>query len=385
MNTSSPRVRRSRNTAQRIREYLDREYARPESPGGVKLPPIQKLAAQFNASTSTVYHVFRELRQEGRLRSKPGDGTYLEGAASRQRKERQLVGLSFPTPESENDPLSLFGSRVLSAMQREAMKGDRRMAIVPLPALLSEEEARKQLIQEIDFVDGMVLAMTHYVTRKVCVEIRQRCEDAGKPCMTINPLRLNDTVNFVSPDYFGALHALGECWWQSGRRRPAIMIDRTVSGTASTALEIMGLQAGIEAAGALSCEPAIIRAAGISESNGYEAMTAFLRGKDTGPDALFCFGGPMALGAIRACRENGLRVPQDISIVGGTASPYEEKLQHLELSRLDQPCVDLGRAIVESLAIRMAGGNAVLPGRYLPMGFILGTTTRPEENELLSA
>lgn len=49
--------------------------------------------------------------------------------------------------------------------------------------------------------------------------------------------------------------------------------------------------------------------------SGYQAMTQILNGKQR-PTAVFCGGDSMAMGAICAADEMGLRVPQDISVIG---------------------------------------------------------------------
>ena len=49
--------------------------------------------------------------------------------------------------------------------------------------------------------------------------------------------------------------------------------------------------------------------------SGYQAMTQILSGKQR-PTAVFCGGDAMAMGAICAADEMGLRVPQDISVIG---------------------------------------------------------------------
>ncbi len=51
------------------------------------------------------------------------------------------------------------------------------------------------------------------------------------------------------------------------------------------------------------------------EDSGYEAMKRILEQKPY-PEAVFVASDLMALGAIRACKEHGLQVPQDIRIVG---------------------------------------------------------------------
>ncbi len=53
-----------------------------------------------------------------------------------------------------------------------------------------------------------------------------------------------------------------------------------------------------------------------SEEVAYAKTLAYLKAKKNPPTAIFCFSDIMALGVLRAVREVGLRVPQDISVLG---------------------------------------------------------------------
>jgi len=53
-----------------------------------------------------------------------------------------------------------------------------------------------------------------------------------------------------------------------------------------------------------------------NESSGYQAIKEFMRSKAELPTALFAANDSVAFGAIRALKEAGIQVPQDVSIVG---------------------------------------------------------------------
>jgi DNA-binding LacI/PurR family transcriptional regulator len=72
------------------------------------------------------------------------------------------------------------------------------------------------------------------------------------------------------------------------------------------------------------------------------------------PTAVFAANDPMAIGAVYACRDAGLRVPQDVSIVG---AGNIEGVHHPNpfLTTVDWPRIDLGRAAAELLLQLIAG------------------------------
>jgi DNA-binding LacI/PurR family transcriptional regulator len=49
--------------------------------------------------------------------------------------------------------------------------------------------------------------------------------------------------------------------------------------------------------------------------SGYECMKKLLNSAEL-PTAIFCYTDSMAVGAMKACREKGLVIPEDISIIG---------------------------------------------------------------------
>lgn len=80
---------------------------------------------------------------------------------------------------------------------------------------------------------------------------------------------------------------------------------------------------------------------------GYTAMRTLLS-LDTPPDAVFCYNDPVALGAMKALLEAGLRVPEDVAIIGSGNAPYLELLR-VPLSSIDQQSGELGRRTAQQI------------------------------------
>lgn len=80
-------------------------------------------------------------------------------------------------------------------------------------------------------------------------------------------------------------------------------------------LRLAGYRKALAAAG-LPFDPELVVAAGARRpEDGSAAMAALLRLPDP-PDAVFCLTDLLALGAIRALHEHGVRVPQQVAVVG---------------------------------------------------------------------
>ena len=87
-------------------------------------------------------------------------------------------------------------------------------------------------------------------------------------------------------------------------------------------------------------------------SSGREAMIRLLE-NNSRPTAVFAANDPMAVGALYACRETGLQVPADISIMG---AGNIEGADHPNpfLTTMDWPREQLGRAAAEILLAAMS-------------------------------
>jgi LacI family transcriptional regulator len=74
---------------------------------------------------------------------------------------------------------------------------------------------------------------------------------------------------------------------------------------------------------------------------GFQAMQELLKLKQR-PDAVFCYNDLTALGAIEATLQSGLRVPEDIAVIGCGNLRYANYLK-VPLSSIDHGTVELGR------------------------------------------
>src|SRR5437870_6552241 len=97
----------------------------------------------------------------------------------------------------------------------------------------------------------------------------------------------------------------------------------TVASTA--ALRLDGYKKAL-AKHRLPLNESLVRECGFTEQDGYESMSAWL--KEGGvTSAIFAANDPAAIGAMSAISEAGLRIPEDVPIVGGGNIHYGDMLQ----------------------------------------------------------
>ena len=98
-----------------------------------------------------------------------------------------------------------------------------------------------------------------------------------------------------------------------------------------------------------------------SEASGYYAMQRLFPAK---PDAVFVASDLMAIGAMRAVREAGLRIPDDIAFVGFDDLPFAT-LPDPPLTTIRQPINQFGIKAVETLIDLIE--NGIKPARRIIM------------------
>lgn len=95
------------------------------------------------------------------------------------------------------------------------------------------------------------------------------------------------------------------------------------------------------------CSPEYVAIGGRDDEGGYRAMNELVRLKDP-PDGVFCYNDPVAAGAIKAALENGLRIPEDVAIIGAGNVHYSDLLR-VPLSTIDQGSSTIGESAAKIL------------------------------------
>lgn len=93
---------------------------------------------------------------------------------------------------------------------------------------------------------------------------------------------------------------------------------------------------------------------GFNEAAGYKAMKRLLAENSRLPTALFVASDVQALGVMRAAKEAGLRIPQDLALVGFDDI---ELAKFVGLSTMRQPIAQMGQMAVDRLLEHIEGSS----------------------------
>lgn len=150
----------------------------------------------------------------------------------------------------------------------------------------------------------------------------------------------------------------------SGRTRDN---DRTITRLDGIRREL--LKHGIE------LEPERITERSYSIADGREACAELLSRIHPRPTALICGNDVLALGAIVECRERGLRIPEDVSIVGFDNLELS-KHSNPPLTTVNVPTARMGDSAASYILDRLNGKEAA-PQNFVEVQLILRHTTAP--------
>ena len=133
------------------------------------------------------------------------------------------------------------------------------------------------------------------------------------PTVLVDCFTADGTLPSVVPDEFSGGRSATEILLADGHRRIGL-IDMPAKVPAA-AIRHAGYRAALEAAG-VPYDVDLVYEANGNAHGGYAATMALIGDTPTPPTALFSANDRMAMGAYDALRTVGLRIPEDVSVVG---------------------------------------------------------------------
>lgn len=97
----------------------------------------------------------------------------------------------------------------------------------------------------------------------------------------------------------------------------------------------------------ISLQNGFVRYGGMHEQDGYNSMDSLLN-ENTIPDAIFAVNDPVAIGAYQRIKEAGLKIPNDVAIMGFSNNKITSMVDP-QLTTVDQPSFEMGRKSAQIL------------------------------------
>jgi len=210
-------------------------------------------------------------------------------------------------------------------------------------------------------VDGLIVAP---VGQSACH--LEDFQDGGLPVVVVDRQFSHLKLPYVvSDNYGGALEATS---YLAGRGHRTVACVQGLPETSPTRERVRGYRAGLTKHG-IAVDESLIVGSSFSEENGYIHAKLLLKmGK--GITAILALSNLIALGILRALREEGLRVPDDMSLICFDDQPYCAYL-NTPMTTIDQDNAQMGqiaiRLLLEQIQSRRpaSGEGIVLPTRLI--------------------
>ena len=239
-----------------------------------------------------------------------------------------LVGLVVP------DLLHPFFAQVATSLSRALLKKGYCLTI-----LTSEEDAKLEK-HEINRLLGRRLDALVIASSSTDPSVFARIQKQGLPLVLIDRDLAGLDANYVGTDDEAIGFLATEHLIEVGCKRIAHLRGPDNSPGAG---RLKGYQSALAKHGLMSF-PGYVSSRRLvdvqSRESGADLMRQLLA-MNPRPDGVFCFNDPMAIGAIQATLDAGLRVPADVAIIGSGNLHYDTELR-IPLSSIDQQTAMIG-------------------------------------------
>ncbi|GAA3511583.1 DNA-binding LacI/PurR family transcriptional regulator [Streptosporangium album] len=326
--------------------------SRPDG-AGIRLADI---AAQAGVSEATVSRV---------LNGKPGvsQGTRqavltaldLMGYERPQRLRQRSNGLiGLVTPELDNPIFPAFAQAIEKALTQH---GYTPVLCTQLPGGAPEDEFTELLIDR--GVSGIVFVSGLHADTTAKMDRYARLTDRGLPIVLLDGYSGQIKAPFISPDDRAAARLAVQHLVDLGHERIGLAVGprrfvpviRKIEGYRQAMAQLLGATEVDE----------LISHSLFSVEGGQAAAAQLLERGCTG---IVCASDLMALGAIRACRDRGLSVPGEVSVVGFDDSPLIA-FTDPPLTTVRKPIGAMASAAVATLLEEING----IPSRHIELMF----------------
>jgi DNA-binding LacI/PurR family transcriptional regulator len=351
-----------------LADALRREIATGILPIGERLGSIRDLARKHGVSVITVKGALRQLADEGIIVSRPRRGTFVTGASRTEAPAlmKNVIGMVL------TDLGSPFFSLILRGAEQYARTHGYSILLGTASTAMDDENAQIMYFHRMGVVGLLVGSLTH---KYVLPEALKQLSREGFPYIMISYVNEPGTYLVCGDSekggYLAASHLLSMGYRRLGN------IDGE-AGNLPGELRRRGYLRALRDAGVSEepCHHFRLRRGGekFDFDSGYD-IGRHIAGMADRPDALFSYNDLAALGALQALLDAGVRIPEEIGIVGFDdieRSAYAP----VPLTTVRQPTQAIGQKAMELLIDRL-GGKAVEQRTILETELVIRASTAP--------
>ncbi|MFR9791053.1 LacI family DNA-binding transcriptional regulator [Streptomyces sp. MB22_4] len=324
---------------------------------GGRRPTLEEVAARAGVGRGTVSRVINGSPRvsdatRAAVEAAVAELGYVPNTAARALAANRTDAIALVVPEPET---RFFAEPYFSDMLRGigAQLADTQMQLILTFAGSDRERERLAHYLAAHRVDGVLLVSVHADD-----PLPDLLAELEIPAVVSGPRSDTEPLPSVDADNYGGARAAVEHLLSRGRTRIAHITGRPDVYGARRRVD--GYRDALRAAGH-EVDELLVEGGDFTEEGGRRAMSALLaRRPDL--DAVFAGSDVTAAGARQVLREQGRRIPDDVSLVG-----YDDSViaRHMDppLTSVRQPIEQMGRAMTDLLLTEISDRRPAGPGR----------------------
>lgn len=335
----------------KLQHALKSELASGKFPVGSRFYTEREIMEKYQVSSITVARALKEMTADGYFERKRKLGTFvlespeMPGMSGEVMTKTLYLNRSI-NEDSENNGASWF-----------VVEEIRRGVINSYPGAVKILDMEKILEAKRKDPELLVISLNNPAV--------------GFGRNTVNillPPQAPRTINCVRPNYMAGVYEAMEFLIQNGCKRIAFL------GRSELVNRYAAYRIALESYKMPFDESLVYRDdSAINVDGGAALMRKVLAAKKR-PDAIFCATDKVALGALQTVLAAGIKVPEELSIVGFDNIQESEK-SDAALSTVNVPYYELGKVAVRMLFEQLKSGSDV-PSTTLMTNFIQRKTTK---------
>ncbi len=320
---------------------------------------LRDVADRAKVSVSTVSLVLNG-RDGGRV--KPAVSKRVRKSAQELGYSPNLLARGLRTSQTQTIGLisdrvasTPFAGRMLAGAQNAAWDAGRLLLLVDTGGDAEmEQEAVRALAQR--NVDALIYAsMYHRV-----VELPTVPAELPLVVLDARPAADRPDLAWVVPDEAGGARAAVTALLDAGHTRIGYCSDAV--DVPAVHERLRSFHETLTERGITAAPELVVQVDGSNAADGREAASRLLSLPEP-PTALFCYNDRMAMGAYRAAREFGLRIPEDVSIVGFDDQEHVADGLAPGLTTVALPHYEMGVWAAEQVLATLTGGEQGEPNQ----------------------
>lgn len=374
--------------SQQLAEQLEELIRSGKWQAGEQTPPIRKVAEKYIVSARTAHLALRDLQEKGLLVRQPSGRTVV----SENIEEIETCATEADT-QSEGSVVPVQQIAMLGARQYQSIPDNwagqiflgaeaslietGQYCATRIHSLDHEPDKRlKRVAGHLDHLAGHLSGAIIFQDLPGVMEaLMKQLDQLGLPWITINRARSDVMYNFVSADNQAVGRAAGRLLMLE-KRAPIWVLGLDIThhgGVVSHTAKVTGLYEAYIQAGQQFPDIKYLPCADAGFKHALKKTQRELK-KGQKPSAIYATDDFLALGAMQACREAGLRIPEDVWVIG-TTGMEAAKLNTPSLTVIPQPMKEMGKVAGDMLIRMIQTGEKRLLGKKIKTKIALRGST----------